>query len=177
MERDLALNLKNSHFKKSEFFKVKMDKKETCVIFLGADHAGFRLKEEIKKFLDKSGYKWKDLGVYSGEASSDYPKTAFKLANKVAKQGGMGILMCGTGTGESIAANKVRCIRAANCFDEYTARMSREHNDSNVLCLGARIIKKDMAEKIVKAWLETDFSNEERHIRRLKQIKDMEKCN
>ena len=154
-----------------------MAKKEQNMIFLGADHAGFKLKEDIKKFLGESGYKYDDLGVYSDETSSDYPKTAFKLANKVAKNGGRGILMCGTGTGEAIAANKVRCIRAANCFDEYTARMSREHNDCNVLCLGARILKKEQAKKIVKTWLGTDFSNEERHIRRLKQIKDMEKCN
>ena len=149
------------------------------LIFLGADHAGFKLKEDIKKFLDKLGFEYMDLGVYSDETSSDYPKTAFKLANKVAKQDdGKGILMCGTGTGEVIAANKVRGIRAANCFDEYTARMSREHNDSNVLCLGARVMDKKIAEKIVKTWLETGFSNEPRHIRRLKQIENIEKkCN
>ena len=151
---------------------------KSSLIFLGADHAGFKLKEGIKKFLDKSGFKYRDLGVYSDETRSDYPKTAFKLANKVVKHSGKGILMCGTGTGEAIAANKVSGIRAANCFDEYTARMSREHNDCNVLCLGARILDKKLAEKIIKTWLETNFSNEPRHIRRLKQIENIEKkCN
>ena len=144
-------------------------------IFLGSDHAGFKLKEDIKKFLDKLGYEYEDIGAYSNESSSDYPKTAFKLADKVAKTDGKGILMCGTGTGEAIAANKVKGIRAANCFNEYTARMSREHNDSNVLCLGARVLNKKLAEKITKIWLETDFSNEARHIRRLRQIENIEK--
>ena len=144
-------------------------------IFLGSDHAGFKLKEDIKKFLDKLGYEYEDIGVYSDESSSDYPRTAFKLAGKVAKTDGKGILMCGTGTGEAIAANKLRGIRAANCFNEYTAKMSREHNDSNVLCIGARVLSKNLAEKVARAWLETGFSNESRHIRRLKQIEDIEK--
>jgi len=144
-------------------------------IFLGADHAGFKLKEEVKKFLDKLGYGYKDLGVNSDSLPSDYPKTALTVAQNAVKYNGKGILMCGTGTGEAIVANKVRGIRAANCFNEYTAKMSREHNDGNVLCLGARVLSDKMAKKIIKAWLETDFSKESRHIRRVNQIKSIEK--
>ena len=144
-------------------------------IFLGADHAGFKLKEEIKKFLDSSGYKYEDLGTFTDEKSCDYPKTALKLAQNVVKNNSRGILMCGTGTGEAIVANKVKGIRAANCFNEFTAKMSREHNNSNVLCMGARVIGINMAKKVTKAWLETDFSKEERHIKRVKQIENIEK--
>lgn len=143
-------------------------------IFLGADHAGFRLKEEIKKFMDKFGYAYEDLGVYTDKAHSDYPETALKVAQKTAKYNGRGILACGTGTGEAIVANKVKMIRAANCFNEYTAKMSREHNNSNVLCLGARVLNEDLAKKIAKVWLETKFSNEARHRRRIKQIENIE---
>ena len=144
-------------------------------IFLGADHAGFKLKEEIKKFLDKERYKYEDLGVLTDKNSADYPETALKVAQKAAQSGGRGILICGTGTGETIVANKVRGIRAANCFNEFTAKMSREHNNSNVLCLGARVIDKNLAKKITKTWLETSFSKEERHIRRINQILEIEK--
>ncbi|MDP3765788.1 MAG: ribose 5-phosphate isomerase B [Nanoarchaeota archaeon] len=144
-------------------------------IFLGADHAGFKLKEEIKKLLEALGYTYVDLGVYNDKNYSDYPETAFKVAQKVANHNGKGILMCGTGIGEVIVANKVKGIRAANCFNEYTARMSREHNNSNVLCLGARVLNKNLAKKIAKIWLETGFSNETRHRRRVKQIANIEK--
>jgi len=149
--------------------------KKQSKIFLGADHAGFKLKEHIRKFLDKLGYQYEDLGAYTDENGSDYPEIAFKLARKTAERNGNGILMCGTGTGEAIVANKVKGVRAANCFDEYTARMSREHNNSNVLCLGARILNKGASEKIVKTWLEADFSSEARHRRRVRQIGDIEK--
>lgn len=144
-------------------------------IFLGADHAGFKLKEEIKKFLDKSGYKYEDLGVYDDENNYDYPRTAFKLAKKVAQFNEKGVLICGTGIGETIVANKVKGIRAANCFNEYTARMSREHNNSNILCLGARVINKNLAKNITKIWLETEFSKETRHRRRVNQIAYIER--
>ena len=144
-------------------------------IFLGADHAGFKLKEDIKKFLDGLGYKCEDLGVFNDENPADYPQTALEVALKVARHNARGILMCGTGIGEAIVANKVKGIRAANCFSEYTAKMSREHNNSNVLCLGARVLNKNLAKKITKIWLETDFSKELRHGRRVKQINDIEK--
>ena len=144
-------------------------------IFLGADHAGFKLKEEIKKFLDNLEYKYEDLGAYTDEIPCDYPQTALKLAQKVAKHKAKGILMCGTGTGEAIVANKVKGIRAANCFNEYTAKMSREHNNSNVLCLGARVLDVPLAKRITRIWLETEFSKEQRHRRRVKQIESIEK--
>lgn len=144
-------------------------------IFLGSDHAGFRLKEEIKKFLDKFGYKYKDLGAYTDENRTDYPETALKVAKEVAKYNAKGILMCGTGIGEAIVANKLKGISAANCFNEYTARMSREHNNSNVLCLGARVLNKNLAKKITKVWLETGFSNKARHRRRVRQIENIER--
>ncbi|MBW2976218.1 ribose 5-phosphate isomerase B [Candidatus Woesearchaeota archaeon] len=145
----------------------------TKKIFLGSDHAGFELKEEIKKFLEQLGYGYEDLGTNSTEPC-DYPKIAFEVAKKVADSKAMGILICGTGLGEAIVANKVRGIRAANCFSEYTARMSRLHNNSNVLCMGSRLLKPDEAKNITKIWLATDFSKEERHIRRVKQISQLE---
>ncbi|MBI2651334.1 ribose 5-phosphate isomerase B [Candidatus Woesearchaeota archaeon] len=143
-------------------------------IILGSDHAGFELKEEIKLFLKELGYKFEDLGAYIKEPC-DYPKTAFEVAEKAAKTGSFGILMCGSGIGEAIVANKVKGIRAANCFNEYTAKMAREHNNSNILCLGARIISTEQAKNITKIWLSADFSKEERHIRRVKQIMQIEK--
>lgn len=144
-------------------------------IFLGSDHAGFKLKEEIKKYLRKKRCVLEDLGVFDGNNSYDYPETALKVAKKVAQFNAKGILMCGTGIGEAIVANKVKGVRAANCFDEYTAKMSREHNNSNVLCLGARVLDKNLAKKIVKIWLEANFSKESRHRRRVNQIKAIEK--
>ena len=146
---------------------------------LGSDHAGFRLKEHVKAFLEKEGFEYEDIGTFDEKKSCDYPETALKLAKKVIEQASKGILMCGTGIGEAIVANKVKGIRAANCFDKHTARMSREHNDSNILCLGARILSKEIASKIVKTWLATEFSKEERHKRRVNQIKEIEEklCN
>ena len=144
-------------------------------IILGSDHAGFKLKKEIKKFLDGLGYKYEDLGTNTDKQKCDYPKIALIVAKKVAKNDLKGILMCGTGTGEAIVANKVKGIRAANCFNDYTARMSREHNNSNILCLGARVLKTNTAKKIAKIWLETTFSDEERHKKRVNQITQIEK--
>src|SRR3989344_7463594 len=138
-------------------------------IILGSDHAGFELKEEIKKFLEELGYEYEDLGTHSKEPC-DYPKIAFEVAKKVIEAKSTGILVCGSGLGEAIVANKIKGIRAANCFNEYTARMSREHNNSNLLCLGSRILKTNEAKNITKIFLETDFSKEERHRRRVKQI-------
>ena len=118
-------------------------------------------------------YEFEDLGTNSNE-SCDYPEISFKVAKKVADSNSRGILLCGTGLGDTIVANKVKGIRATNCFDEYTAKMSREHNNSNILCLGARLLKSDEAKNITKIFLETAFSKEERHIRRVKQISEIE---
>ena len=146
-------------------------KKEKIII--GSDHAGFKLKEKIKEFLNKLGYECEDLGTYN-EKLSDYPEIALKVAKKVAESNGRGILLCGTGLGEAIVANKIKGIRATNCFDGYAAKMARSHNNSNLLCLGARILNLDEAKKITKIWLTTEFSNEERHRRRVSQIKEIE---
>jgi len=139
-------------------------------IAIGSDHAGFFLKGNIAKLLKELGHSFQDFGTYS-EESADYPEFAIAVAEAVAKgEFERGILICGTGIGMSIAANKVKGIRAALCHDIFSAKMSREHNDANVLCLGAKAIGVGLALEIVKAWLETDFSGEERHLRRLGKV-------
>ena len=143
-------------------------------IILGSDHAGFELKEEIKKLLRELGYSYEDIGTHSNEPC-DYPKNALTVAKKVANSKNLGILMCGTGLGEAIVANKVKGIRATNCFSEETAKLAKEHNNSNILCLGARILTKEKAKKITKTWLKAEFSSEARHKRRVRQISEIEK--
>ena len=139
-------------------------------IAVGADHGGFEYKEEIVELLKKSGYEVKDFGTYS-KGSCDYPVFAKDVAKSVAnKEFDRGILICGTGIGMSIVANKVKGIRAALCSDTFSAKATREHNDSNILCLGARVIDSKLACDIVKIWLNTPFSDEERHIRRIGMI-------
>ena len=142
-------------------------------IIIGSDHAGFKLKEKIKKLLEKLGYEYEDVGTDS-EKSVDYPVYAEKVAKKVAK-GSQGILICGTGLGMCMSANKVKGIRAALAYNESSAEMAKKHNDANVLCLGAREFDENLAKKITKKFLETDFSNEERHKKRINEIMDIEK--
>lgn len=148
---------------------IKMEK-----IILGSDHGGFKLKQEVKDLLKELNYEFEDLGCNS-EESCDYPEFGQKVAEKVAETDGKGILICGTGIGMSMTANKVKGIRAALAFDEFTAKMSREHNNSNILCLGERTTDEKMAKKIVRIWLETPFSDEERHGRRVDRIMAVEK--
>lgn len=141
-------------------------------IAIASDHAGFQLKEEIKRTLQKMDVSFEDLGTKDTE-SVDYPDYAGKVARSV-QQGNRGILCCGTGIGMSIAANKFKGIRAAVCSDAYTAQMSREHNDSNVLILGGRIMKDpEVVSEIVKVWIETEFQGG-RHQKRLDKIKEFE---
>lgn len=142
------------------------------MIAIGSDHGGFELKKEIIKMLDEKNIAYKDYGCYSLE-SVDYPVYA-KLVCKGILDGecDRGILICGTGIGISIAANKIKGIRAALCSDCYTAGVTREHNDTNVLCLGGRVLGVEVAKKIVETFLTTDFSNEQRHINRIKQLED-----
>ena len=143
-------------------------------IAIGSDHAGFELKEWLKAKLVEAGYECQDFGTNSPQ-SCDYPDFSFAVAQAVVSgQCDTGILVCGTGIGTSIAANKVRGARCALCWNEYTARMARSHNDANILALGARVIGMELAWEIVKVWLETPFSGEERHCRRLKKISQME---
>jgi len=142
-------------------------------IFIGSDHGGFKLKEKIKEYLKELNHEYEDLGTNNTQ-SSDYPDFAYKVAKKVAETNSRGILICGTGIGMSISANKVKGIRAALAYDETTARMSREHNNSNILCLGERTTKEALAKKIVKVWLNTKFSKEERHHKRVSKIMKLE---
>lgn len=135
-------------------------------IAIGADHGGFKLKEEIKILLRELGHTVEDVGCHSLE-SVDYPVIADAVTNEITKNAGVfGILVCGTGIGMSIAVNRNQSIRAALCHDEYTARLSREHNNANVLCLGERVIGIGVALEIVKTWLSTQFTGG-RHQRRV----------
>jgi ribose 5-phosphate isomerase B len=143
-------------------------------IALGADHAGFQLKEALKAWLIEHGYQIVDHGTHSAE-SVDYPDYAAQVAEAVADHKvERGVLVCGTGIGMTIAANKVPGVRAALCSDIYTARMSREHNDANVLTLGGRLMGPEMALDILKMWLETDFAGD-RHRRRIGKITELER--
>ncbi len=138
-------------------------------ISIGSDHAGFKLKEEIRLFLKENGYNVADYGTYS-EESVDYPDFALPVAESVSnKEVDYGIVICGTGIGVSIVANKVPEIRAANCCNEEMAKMARLHNDANVLALGARLLSIEEAKSIVKIFLETDFEGG-RHIKRIEKI-------
>ena len=140
------------------------------MIGIGSDHGGFALKKALMAHLDKRGLAYKDFGTYS-EASCDYPVYGKAVANAVAAgECDRGILICSTGIGISITANKVPGIRAALCGDCFSAEATRLHNDANVLCLGARVVGDGLALKIVDTFLDTPFSNEERHIRRISQI-------
>ncbi len=143
-------------------------------IAIGADHAGFELKQKIKQHLAQLGMEVADQGTHSTD-SVDYPDYARKVGEAVAqKQAGMGILVCGSGIGMAISANKVPGIRAANVNSEHEAQLSREHNDANVLALGARILDENAAMKIVDKWLNTSFAGG-RHQQRVAKIEAMER--
>ena len=142
------------------------------MIALGCDHGGYALMKEVIEYLEKNGLKYKNFGTYS-EESCDYPVYGKAVANAVASgECEKGILICGTGIGISISANKVKGIRAALCGDCFSAQATREHNDANILALGARVTGAGLALKIVDTFLNTPFSNDERHIRRINQIED-----
>lgn len=142
------------------------------MIAVGSDHGGFELKKEIMAHLDARGLEYKDFGTYS-DASCDYPVYGKAVAKAVASgECERGIIICGTGIGISIAANKVHGIRAALCGDCFSAEATRQHNDANVLALGARVVGPGLALKIVDTFLDTPFSNGERHIRRIEMIED-----
>ena len=145
------------------------------VIYIGADHAGFSLKNKLKKYFDRIKIEYEDLGG-NGEQRDDYPDYAFRVAERVAKdKNAKGILICGTGTGMVIVANKVKGIRAAAAYDFYSAKMAKEHNDVNVLCLRGRNFSSNKNLKLVKIWLDTEFSEKERHKKRLRKITNYEK--
>ncbi|MDE5863274.1 MAG: ribose 5-phosphate isomerase B [Lachnospiraceae bacterium] len=142
------------------------------MIALGCDQGGYLLMQKVKKHLEERGLEYKDFGCYS-EESVDYPVYAKKAAKAVANgECDRGILICGTGIGISIAANKIKGIRAAVCHDCFSAAATREHNDANMLAMGGRVIGEGLALKIVDTFLDTPFSGEERHVRRNNMLED-----
>lgn len=142
-------------------------------VILASDHGGVRLKDELKGLLDELHIEFEDIGC-SCYQSVDYPDYAEPVAKRVAQgEFDRGILICGTGIGMSIAANKVKGIRCAVVSDEYSARMSREHNNANVLALGERVVGGDLAKSIALAWLTTEFAGD-RHLRRVNKIAALE---
>ena len=144
-------------------------------VAVGADHGGFPLKGEIEDCLRRAGHEPLDLGAYTYDAGDDYPDFARAVAQAVAGgQADRGILICGSGVGASIAANKFSGVRAGLCHDTYSAHQGVEHDDMNVLCLGARIIGPAVAVELVQAFVGARFSGEERHARRLKKVLSFE---
>ena len=142
------------------------------MIALGCDHGGYALMQEVIAYLEKQNIAYQNFGTNS-EDSCDYPVYAKKVAHAVVnKECEKGILICGTGIGISIAANKIEGVRAALCGDCFSAKATREHNDANILAMGARVVGAGLALEIVKVFLETPFSNEERHIKRISQIEE-----
>lgn len=142
------------------------------MLAIGCDHGGYELKQDIIKYLEEKNLPYKDFGCFS-EESVDYPVYARKVAHAVAEgECEKGILICGTGIGISIAANKVKGIRAALCTDCFSAQATREHNDANILALGGRVVGKGLALKIVDTFLNTEFSGDQRHIRRIQMIEE-----
>ncbi len=142
-------------------------------LYIASDHAGFAVKDFVKELFEKRGYEVVDLGPQSADRV-DYPDFAKKVAEAVASnEGSQGVLICGTGIGMSIAANKVKGIRAAEVHDYYTAQMARAHNDANVLCFGERVVGKGVIESIVEAWCTTEFEGG-RHAQRVAKIMALE---
>lgn len=142
------------------------------MIALGSDHGGYELKQEIISHLESKGISYRDYGSFSPEPA-DYPEYAHIVAHAVVNgECEKGILICGTGIGISIAANKVKGIRAAVCTDCFTAEATRLHNDANILALGGRVVGSGLALKIVDTFLNTPFSGEERHSRRISKIEE-----
>ena len=143
-------------------------------IAIGSDHAGFDLKEKVKGWLKELGHEAADAGP-AGSESTDYPEYAHKVARLVRhREADRGVLICGTGIGMSMVANKVPGIRAAVCHSEFTCEMSRRHNDANVLCLGSRVVDERMVEDLVRLFVHTPFEGG-RHLRRVKKINDVDR--
>lgn len=143
-------------------------------IGIGGDHAGFHLKQELAAWLKERGYEITDFGTHSAECA-DYPDYAREVGRAVAENSvDRGVLICGSGVGTCIAANKVKGVRAAVCHDTFSARQGVEDDDMNTICLGARVIGFELAREVVTAFLKAHFSNAERHARRLRKVLDIE---
>lgn len=146
-------------------------------IAIGADHAGYPLNERVIAELSKAGHEIVDFGTHIGSVVDDYPDYALEVGRAIQTgEAEIGILICGSGVGASVAANKLTGIRAALCGDTYSAHQSREHDDCNVLCLGARVTGSELALEIVRAFVAAGFTGEERHKRRLAKMEAMEKA-
>jgi ribose 5-phosphate isomerase B len=144
-------------------------------IAIGADHGGFPLNERVIAALRRAGHELIDFGTHDGSIPDDYPDYALQVGQAVQRgDAEVGILICGSGVGASVAANKLHGIRAALCGDTYSGHQSREHDDCNVLCLGARVVGEELALEIVHAFVNAKFSGEERHRRRLEKIARIE---
>ena len=147
-------------------------------IAIGADHGGYPLNERVIRELEQHGHELIDFGTHDGSLPDDYPDYAIQVGEAVQSGAAeIGILICGSGVGAAVAANKLRGIRAALCGDTYSARQSREHDDCNVLSLGARVVGVELALEIVRAFVAARFSGEERHRRRLSKIQNLEAAN
>ena len=150
-------------------------------VIIAADHAGYERKEEIKHALQEEGYEVEDVGAHGNDPQDDYPDFIIPAAQKVVEENVFGIILGGSGQGETLAANKVKGARAALYYggNPDIVHLSKDHNNANILSLGARFLTKDEAITAAKAWLATTFGNEERHERRLKKIADFEEqqCN
>jgi len=144
-------------------------------IVVGADHGGYYLKEEIKKFLKKEGYEFEDVGNTRYDVDDDYVDYAEKVARKAANKNALGVLLCRTAAGMVIAANKIKGARAVAAFGIKSAVHAREHNDANILALSGDWLTTKKAVDILKAWLSAEFRREERHIRRVEKIKRLER--
>ena len=143
-------------------------------VCIGCDHGGFAIKGAVLNVLKEKGFEIFDYGVFEGE-TADYPDIAKKVSALVSENKcDFGVLLCGTGIGMAICANKVKGVRAAVCNDKYSAEMSRKHNNANMLALGGRVVGPDLAKMIAKIWLETPFDGGERHSRRVQMIMDIE---
>lgn len=143
-------------------------------VLIAADHGGYELKEELKSYLQERGVEFEDVGNHEFDPNDDYPDFVLPLAERISKEGGMGIVIGRSGNGEAIAANKVEGIRAALCTNVKLAKKAREDNHANVLSLGADFIDEDTAKEIVDTFLNTEFSKEERHARRVRKITSYE---
>jgi len=144
------------------------------MIVIGSDHAGVSLRSDVLSFLKEKGYKVLDVGTFD-PGPVDYPDIARKVgAALLGRRAKKGILICGSGVGASVAANKMRGIRAGLCHDSYSAHQGVEHDDMNVLCLGSRVVGTEVAKELVAAFLAAEFSGDERHIRRIRKVRQME---
>ena len=144
-------------------------------IYIGSDHAGFKLKKHLSQWLSKQGYDIRDMGPHVYDADDDYPDYAVRVCDSVIKHRSKGILICGSGQGMDRVANKVPGIHASVCWNEGTALVAKKHANVNVLCLGERFVRPSMARKIAKIWLEEPFEEEKRHVRRIRKINEVEK--